>query len=173
MAVSASRSVHRVRQFARLAAGEKVIFSCAFALLGVARLMLWAQPFRRLARCLGQSRRHVGYSHLLDPDQLRQAAQIGKLVRLAARHSPWQSKCLVQAMAAKVLLACMRIPATVYLGVAGSKPRGLQAHAWVTAGPVYVTGIHETRDFTVIAVFTSRAPLFSRARRVRREGLPR
>jgi hypothetical protein len=146
-----------VWQFARLASAEKVIFSLAFALLGVGRLMVWLRLFRRPAVWFGGSPGHSGYSHLLVAEQLRQAEQIGRLVRLAARHTPWQSKCLVQAVAARTLLCCRRIPSTVYLGVAKSPLHGMQAHAWVTAGSVHVTGNDGSRNFTTIAAFTSRS----------------
>lgn len=153
-----------MRKFSRLPVKEQAIFAAAVALLGVARLLLWVQPFRRLARCLGGLCRHCGFSHLLSRKQRRRAKKIGRLVRQAARHTPWESKCLVQAVAAKILLAACRIPSTVYLGVATGDAQGMQAHAWVTAGPVHVTGGDGARDFTIIAVFTSGEGTLNRAR---------
>lgn len=63
-----------------------------------------------------------------------------------------------QALAAKAMLGCRDIPATVHFGMAMSAAptdgRRIMAHAWVTVGKTGVVGIPAEGRFAVIARFT-------------------
>jgi hypothetical protein len=152
----------KARSFLCLPISDQVLFMFAYGLLGAARLTLLALPFRRIAPWLGERILVAGFSYLLDAVQIRQARRIGRLVRLAAGYTPWKSRCLVQAMAAMVLLSRKHIPYTLYLGVTVNEVEGMQAHAWVSAGPVYVTGYDGFRYFTMVSAFISPAPMLLR-----------
>jgi hypothetical protein len=112
-------------------------------------------PFRRIAPLLGRDLCAAPAVPLVDGRQMQRALHIGRAVRTAARYTPWESKCLVQAMAARVLLGVARIPYALFLGVARGPGGSLEAHAWVLAGPASVTGVNGFGRFTVIATFTS------------------
>lgn len=133
---------------------ERLLLLEAFALLGVARLLVLTMPFRLLAGSLGE---HMGQSApKATPDDLRCARLIGQAVRSAANNTPWQSVCLPQAVAGQWMLKRRRIAATLYLGVAkaDAKPEQLAAHAWLRCGEAVITGAAGHRQFTVVATFS-------------------
>jgi hypothetical protein len=137
---------------------ERRLLLEAFALLGVARLLVLAIPFKWLAVSLGKHMHESGA--LTDPCDLRVARMIGQAVRSAANHTPWESVCLSQAVAGQWMLKRRRIAATLYLGVTKneSDPEQLAAHAWLRYGDVMLTGAAGHQHFTVVAAF---APDFS------------
>lgn len=67
----------------------------------------------------------------------------------AARRTPWRSKCLEQAIAAKLMLRRRQVPSTMYLGVALSR----DAHAWLRVGAVDLIGGGGHEGFAVVATF--------------------
>jgi hypothetical protein len=133
---------------------ERLLLLEAFALLGIARLMILAIPFRCLAVSLG---RHMNESgEQVDPSALWYARMIGEAVRSAANNTPWKSVCLPQAVAAQWMLKRRRIAATLYLGVAKDekRPERLAAHAWLRCGDIILTGSAGHCRFTVVATFS-------------------
>ena len=59
-------------------------------------------------------------------------------------------------MAARVLLGLYDVPYALYFGLArDALTRETQAHAWVMAGPVAVTGGASFARFTVVGVFAT------------------
>jgi hypothetical protein len=132
-----------------------------WSLLGVARLLILAVTFKRLYPCFGDRAGIEPLRPLIDPWQVSRAVQIGRVIRMAARYTPWNSNCFPQAIVARVLLGLYRIPYAMYLGLMRdpSGP-GLQAHAWVAAGRIDVTGGASFSRFTVVAMFLS--PLLRR-----------
>jgi hypothetical protein len=93
----------------------------------------------------------------LDPAMRAQAAAVGWAVRAAASHAPWESTCLVQALAGAALLRHRRIDGTLYLGVAkdAAAAESMSAHAWLRCGDLVLTGGAERARFTPIASFAS------------------
>lgn len=133
---------------------ERLLLLEAFALLGVARLLVLTMPFRWLAGSLGE---HMAQSAPeATPDDLRCARLIGQAVRSAANNTPWQSVCLPQAVAGQWMLKRRGIAATLYLGVAkaDARPEQLAAHAWLRCGETIITGSAGHRQFTVVATFS-------------------
>jgi len=132
---------------------ERLLLLEAFALLGVARLLVLTLPFKCLAVSLGRHMHESGAQ--VAPDELRSARLIGQAIRSAADNTPWESVCLPQAVAGQWMLKRRRIPATLYLGVAkdNDNPERLAAHAWLRCGDVVLTGSVGHRRFTVVATF--------------------
>lgn len=122
--------------------------------LGAAKVVIFTIPFRRLAIYLGH-RSGVNPFVPLVPDELEQRAfLIGQAVTLAARHTPWSSNCFPQALVARFLLRFYRIPCALYFGVKRHPLSGqVEAHAWVAAGRVCVTGGDGFDQFTVVGIF--------------------
>ena len=121
-------------------------------------------PFRRLTPYLGQHYQNAQLAVLVTDEQLRTAESIGRITEQTARHTPWQSKCLVQAMMARCLLAYYGIPYVLYLGVAKStaihgtgeiENSDLIAHAWLSVGPAIITGNDGHRAFTIVSTFVA------------------
>jgi hypothetical protein len=142
---------HRLPRF------EQLWLLPVWCLLGLSRLLILTMPFRRLAPYLG---RHLGNDAvipLLSAHQQARALHIGRVVRLAAQYTPWESNCFSQAVAVRVLLGGYGISYTLCFGLARTRADSeeLQAHAWVAAGPVCVSGGDGFRQFTVVGVFVS------------------
>lgn len=133
---------------------ERLLLLEAFALLGVARLLVLTIPFRWLAVSLGTHMRESAPE--AEPAELQQARLIGQAVRSAANNTPWESVCLPQAIAGQWMLKRRHVSATLYLGVvkADAKPGQLAAHAWLRCGVAILTGGTGHRQFTVVATFS-------------------
>lgn len=149
------RLMRRVAGFVRLGAAERIWFVLSWLLLGLARAAVLAVAFKRLAPWLGEAA-PPQRPPALAPDVEGRAIRIGRMLRLAARHTPWASNCFAQALAARWLLGLARIPRSVCFGVrrdgAGAP---LQAHAWVAAGSVAVCGGDGFAHFTTVGCFVS------------------
>ena len=66
------------------------------------------------------------------------------------------SNCFPQAVAAKLLLSLYRIPYALYFGLWQAPDHsGTQAHAWVAAGRIRVSGGHSLDQYTVVGCFIS------------------
>jgi len=139
-----------LRQLRRLTGTDRALALEALAWLGVMRLALRLLPFPRL---LAWMRLAPGET----PAQPAPASagRIGWAVRAAAARTPWESACLVQALAAARTLERRHLASTLYLGAArpSDRPAGLQAHAWLRCGAVVLTGENERRNFPVLTSF--------------------
>lgn len=134
---------------------ERGWFFIAFPLLGLARFGILTVPFRWMAPLLGHNHQTSAFIPLASPEQWRQALAIGRGIRTAARYTPWESRCLAQAMVARCLLGLRGLPYGLYFGLCkdSSEAGGMHAHAWVCTGPVAVTGGHSFGQFTVVGAF--------------------
>ncbi len=139
------------RKFWSLSRRERRLLPEALFWLSLARLALLAVPFRYIAPYLG---RHMDEtSQELDPRQASLARQIGWAVQVMAWRTPWESACLTQAMAAKVMLRRRHIASTLYLGVSKDAAGAFEAHAWVRSGAWVLTGGPGHHRFAVISTF--------------------
>ncbi len=136
---------------------DKVWLCPLFIYSGIVRLAILILPFRTLAPLLGQHHRNVQLSPLATPIQLEQAWRIGRIVRTATRWTPWQSKCLVQAILVRSLFTYYEIPYVLYLGTTlteeGEAP--MKSHAWIKVGPWIVIGREGHRKYHVVGSFIS------------------
>jgi hypothetical protein len=73
-------------------------------------------------------------------------------VRNASRCVPVSVTCFTRAMTATMMLRRRGIPSTLFLGVLTSG-KDVQAHAWVQAGHLMITGGVEHERFTAVAWF--------------------
>lgn len=127
-----------------------------WVMLGLAKIAIFTISFRTLAPRLGVADGAAAYCLLLSPEQEHRARLIGQAVRVTAGYTPWNSNCFPQAIAARFLLGLYGIPCLLYFGVRRESPdSGLEAHAWVTAGRVAVTGGFSFTQFTVAGIFRS------------------
>jgi hypothetical protein len=133
---------------------ERLLLMEAFVLLGIARLAVLALPFKWLAISLGRHKNEADAQ--ISAADLNIARKVGQAVCSAANHTPWESVCLPQAVAAQWMLKRRHIAGTLYLGVAKdeTKPEKLAAHAWLRCGTFILTGAAGHRQFTVVATFS-------------------
>lgn len=134
---------------------EKIWLLPAFVLLGGMRAALLLVPFHHLAPLLGRNLQALPVVPLVGRADIVRAGHIGAAIRTAARYTPWESKCLAQAMAARLLLGLNRIPYGLYLGLDKRNPGGMTAHAWVYAGSMAVTGGDSFGQFTLVSTFVA------------------
>ena len=147
--------VNTLKSFARLPRQDQRLLIRAFCLAGFVRLVILIVPFRRLSPFLGS---HMGESPREEDDaRLAYAWRVGQTVETVSRYTPWKSKCLVQAVVAKILLRRLGIANTLYMGVARDEGEGLVAHAWLRCGETILTGGQGRERFTVVSTFADGA----------------
>jgi len=139
-------------KFLRRPQTEQRLFLEALFWLALSRLAILTIPFRRIAPFLGKTMVETSSDFLV----LDLPIQISWAVRTASRYTPWESKCLAQAMAAKIMLKRRRFPSTLYLGLLKEGEKGLSAHAWLRCGDRILTGAPVHRQFKVVAAFGDR-----------------
>ncbi len=85
-------------------------------------------------------------------EQYKYARLVSRQVNRIANHTPWESKCLVRALAARRFLCKKKISNTLYLGVGKDETGKMVAHAWIRAGSAYVTG-GDGSEYATVAMF--------------------
>lgn len=143
----------RLKNFQCRPLRQRYTFPLAWMLLGISRALVLLVPFRLLAPRLGKACGRQAYSHLLTPHQRERALEIGRTIRWAAKHTPWNANCFAQAITARTLLGLAGLPYAIYFGLVRDEQANLQAHAWVAAGPIRVTGGNGFANFTVVGCF--------------------
>ena len=133
--MSTGRWKHKLSRFRALSSAEKWTLLHATMWLGLARLMLLAIPFRKLAARLPGERGSAKEG----PDA-KLLERIGFAVRTAAANVPWRSDCFPQSIAGRMLLRHYGYGSTIHLGVERSGADDLVGHAWLTCGETVVTG---------------------------------
>jgi hypothetical protein len=143
-------------RFHQVGPRRRALVAEAVLCLLLARLALLFIPFPRLARRLGR---------FVPPDEARRlaaapsargaqaAAEIGWTVTRAARYVPFRAVCLPQAMAARVMLRRRGVASVMHFGAAKGEAKPFDAHAWLDAAGVEVTGYPLANGFAEIACF--------------------
>ena len=143
-------------RFRQIGPRRRVLIAEAVVCLLVARLAVVMLPFPKLARRLGR---------FVPPDEARRlgagatareaqaAAEVGWAVTRAARYVPFKAVCLPQAMAAQGMLRRRGIASVMHFGASKGDVKPLDAHAWLDAAGVEVTGYPIAKGFAEIACF--------------------
>lgn len=153
------RSIRRpLRRFGQVGARRRALVIEAVACLLAARLALIFVPFPRLGRRLGtfvppSDARALRAQTAGPEDDARLAQGIGWAVTRSARYVPFKAVCLPQAMAARMMLKRRGIISTLHFGAAKGKDKPLDAHAWLDAAGVEVTGYPVAKNFAEIGCF--------------------
>lgn len=135
----------------RLVSRDGALAAEALAWLALARAAVVLLPFRVLSRRLGLVRGETPTTVVASPASRR----VAWAVAAAARRTPWRSKCLEQAIAAKAMLRRRGIESTLYLGVVREP---MAAHAWLRVGEHNVTGGQDVSRYAVVASFAEIEP---------------
>lgn len=142
----------KIHTFLKISWKGKWLAIQTYCLCGIVRAMTLLIPFKKIQP-------HLGSHNLETPEvaemmQYKKAKQIKWIIRAVSPHTPWQSKCLVQAIVAQHLLRKRGVATTLYLGVAKSGEH-LNAHAWLRCGEMIVTGGEAVARYTVISKFSN------------------
>lgn len=141
----------RVKIFLKLDFESKTMLIKAFVLCGFYRFIILNCDFSKVKKSLGDKGIESDLNEGID--EYRIANKIGRIVRIASRHTPWESKCLVQAMTAQKLLNEKGIKSTLYLGVAKNE-NSMIAHSWLRCGGLFVTGGNGDLSYTRVNCFS-------------------
>jgi hypothetical protein len=137
-----------------ISAMEYVLFAEAWLCLAAARFVVVTVPFKRIASFMGI---HEGDSSVHSQEETRnnEFKNISVAILRASHRSPWRTKCLEQALAAKLMLKGRGLRSTIYFGVASSQheSKTLAAHAWLVCNGEIVTGGKGIDAFTVVGKF--------------------
>jgi hypothetical protein len=148
--------VRRLVSLVRVARRDPQLVGLAlrvYVLLVLARLVISVFPLRRIMRHLGTPMVETP-SAGVGPTELRYARRVAWCIEKLSPHTPTESNCYPQALAARVLLRGKGIPSTVYYGAA-FEPGGhaLETHVWVRCGSLIVTGGRAGRRFRPLTYF--------------------
>ena len=124
-----------------------------FFLSGIVRWLLLKIPFKKLQPYLGKYNEES--SENKECKEYEEAKDISRVVELVSHHTPWESKCLVQAIVAQYLLKKKRISTTLYLGVCRDENGELKAHAWLRCGQITVTGERYKPGYKEVCKFSN------------------
>jgi len=150
----------KVDRFLRMPVWVMLCSGPIWVLLGIAKGCIAFIPFKHLISCFGVSIGVAPHNSNITPEQARIARQIGKVVSLVARYTPWESNCFPRAIVASLLLRLKGVPYGIYFGV-GREAKGVElvAHSWVMAGAVPVTGGLGRECFVTVGVFVHPAAI--------------
>jgi hypothetical protein len=147
-----------LRRFGQVDNRRRLLLAEAVACLLAARLSLVFVPFPRLARHLGTfvpptDARALQARVKTSPEHAQLAEEIGWAVTRSARYVPFKAVCLPQAMAARVMLKRRGVGSVMHFGAAKGRDKPIDAHAWLDAAGVEVTGYPVAAGFAEIACF--------------------
>ncbi len=126
----------------------------AWLLLGLYRALILTLPLKRMAPFYGEDLGVENWVPLANPAQIRRARDIRSTISIAAKYCPWTANCYPKALVARSLLRLYRVPHAIYFGLARSEgPNCIDAHAWVMAGPVPVSGGASFGRYRVVRMF--------------------
>ena len=153
------RSIRRpLRRFAQVDGRRRLVVVEAVVCLLAARLALILIPFPRLAGWLGTfvppsdpRASRVQANATTQHEML--AREIGWAVTRSARYVPFNAVCLPQAMAAQFMLRRRGVASVMHFGAGKGTDKPLDAHAWLDAAGVDVTGYPVAANLTEIACF--------------------
>ncbi|WP_404370408.1 lasso peptide biosynthesis B2 protein [Sphingomonas sp. MMS24-J45] len=147
---------HRLARIGQTGLRDHTLLIEAAIGLAIARAAVLSVPFPRIARRLGGFMTpHVAaekaQAALPNAEQKEIARKVGWAVTVAARNVPFKAVCLPQAMTAHQMLQKRGIFSVIHFGTAPGADLSLDAHAWLDAGEVQVTGYPVAPEFTEIA----------------------
>lgn len=141
-----ARSVaHKLRSALTMGPRRQMLVAEAAASMLVARISLAIFPFKRIAKGFGvmvppNDPRVVASAEGATAEQVRMARTVGWAVRSSAPYMPFRSVCLQQAMAAHAMLRRRGIASVMHFGAGKGEEKPIEAHAWLDAAGVKVTG---------------------------------
>lgn len=121
----------------------------AIWLTGWYRFQILYLPFSKLSPKIGTLGRETPLDAQRDPT----VTQVRGIMEAVSKRMPWTCNCMVQALTAKKMLARRGFPSTLYMGLALDETGGMEAHAWLRYGNIFVSGRIGAERFTVTTVY--------------------
>ncbi|HEY0223660.1 MAG TPA: lasso peptide biosynthesis B2 protein [Pseudolabrys sp.] len=147
-----------LNRFAQVGPHRRALTAEAVMWLMLARLALIFIPFPRLARRFGTfvpptDTRALQARGRTSPEHAQLAKDVGWAVTRSASYVPFKAVCLPQAMAARIMLKRRGVASAMHFGAARGRDKPLDAHAWLDAAGVEVTGYPVAKGFAEIGCF--------------------
>lgn len=142
--------IKKIVIFFRLKFRDKLLIVETFILEGIARAVILIVPFNKIKKYIGKHKEETSFE--IDNAACQIAIRVAWAVNHVSRNTPWESKCLVQALTAQNMLKRRKVSSTIYLGVKKNGGK-MEAHAWLRCGQLYVTGGINKGEFTEVARF--------------------
>ena len=134
----------RLKKFIALPLSKKLLFFESLLFQLIAGLLLKIIPFKMIPRLFtnrSSLKSHISpltpHASHLTPPALR-LMDIKTATQTASHLSPWKNKCLVQSMAARLMLNRRKIQSQLSIGVTFDQNKKMIAHAWLEAGDLEV-----------------------------------
>ncbi|MDB5679059.1 lasso peptide biosynthesis B2 protein [Sphingomonas bacterium] len=123
-----------------------------------ARVTLAIHPFSRVSKSLGDftrpdDPRATDHAAPTDEADAATARAVRWAIRASAPFLPFRTVCLQQAMAARVMLKRRGIASVMHFGAPAEGERPIDAHAWLDAAGIKVTGYPLPDGMQEIACF--------------------
>ncbi len=146
----------QVRRVLGLPGRDRRLAAEALVELARARLALAVFSFRRVAAGLGETVPSASPAEPppgpLTAEQHETVRRLAWILPRVARGAAFTANCLPQAIAGRRMLQRRNISSVLHIGVAKSDPgSGLEAHAWLQAAALDVTGGSPAGEFTEIS----------------------
>jgi hypothetical protein len=123
----------KLKTFLGMSGADRWLVCEAIVMLGMARFIVIAVPFRLMASWLSRAPQTSSCDEAL-------VLRVRKAVTTAARNVPWNAVCLPQAIAAKAILARRGCGSVFHFGATINAQGTLIAHVWLTVGGTVVVG---------------------------------
>ena len=143
----------KIKTFFKIKNQDKLAFIQEFIYMGYFRAFILFIPFNKLRKRMGKVK--VESPQNVDDECYKKAVRIASIVGIVSYHTPWESKCLVQALTAQKMLKEQGVSTTLYLGVKKDENNQMIAHAWTRCGNYFVTGGSNRHGYAVVAKFAS------------------
>ena len=143
----------KIKTFFKIKNQDKLAFIKAFIYMGYFRAFILFIPFNKIRKRMGKVK--VESPQNVDDECYKKAVRIARIVGIVSYHTPWESKCLVQALTAQKMLKEQGVSTTLYLGVKKDENNQMIAHAWTRCGNYFVTGGSNRYGYAVVAKFAS------------------
>lgn len=141
------------RQFVLGDFDKKKMYLSALKWSIIVRFSMFFLPFRLYKGLLGEMQ--VSANEEYTNEQMVEAKRIRNIVLSVCNNTPWESKCLVQAVACKKMLEKKGIKTTLFLGIDPNfESRKMDAHAWLKMGDNILTGRHGHERFKVVNFYS-------------------
>lgn len=127
--------LRQLRHFAKFPFNEQLLYPEATLCLAWARYQVRTTRFGDLQRRLAREPKLATQAD----QQAPLASRIGRVIRTASRHLPWECSCLVQALAARTMLRRRRLAAVLHIGYLRGNEH-FESHAWLSYGEEILTG---------------------------------
>jgi hypothetical protein len=143
-------TLRKLKVYFTLDSENMLLLAEAYIFLAWARFFI-ALPFSKISPSLGIKMKET--SQTTNPAHALGLKDVAYAIERMSKHTFWESKCLVRAIAGMRMLERRDIESTLYLGTTVDESGKMIAHAWLRSGNRYVLGKEGMERFTVVGKF--------------------